>query len=79
MFLVLFQDINEFELMLDRDDTHEIQQYFVEKAVDVNSCFSNGRTPLMVAARNGSKNAVQKLLDMGADANICTTVSLFLI
>lgn len=43
----------------------------LDKDVNINSCKTDGASPLFVACLTGQQSTVKLLLDIGSDANIC--------
>lgn len=55
-----------------KDEAEKIFNYLLECGVDVNTSKRDGLTPLMVVAREGLLEFVEKLVDAGADVNAKT-------
>jgi hypothetical protein len=50
----------------------EVMELLLEKGADGNACNKWKETPLLIAANNGHKNAVEALLKYGADPALCS-------
>ncbi|TWT91289.1 ankyrin repeat domain-containing protein [Stieleria varia] len=66
--------LDEFPLMIaSRYDCTPVVQYLVDQEIDINRSSSNSNA-LSIAAREGSLNAVNLLLDAGADPDLCRAI-----